>query len=417
MTRNVLGLLLLLCISLNIKAQTLKDCSHDHTGLIPLTDLGGSVYRGEVGGLYPEGSNVRPEEYLNDCITHVKKIATLNHEGEVDEEGKIVMLGIGASNPGAEFNQFMDLASNFDELNHELKIVNGCVALAGISEINYTAADYWNTVFDILDEQNLTPEQVQVIWIEEENLGDEDTAFPGAAYQLVADYLTLLKVVKVLFPNTQICYLTARAYSGYAPIGEGGLSWPRDYLNGWAIKWFVENMITNEIGYDFDSPDAEIPLVTWGSYHWTDGSTPRLDGLFLDCEIDVGEDGLHLTGEGDYKMGNIIMNYFLSDTTAKYWFYEKENEQLSALDYRKSTLNLYPNPSTGAIIHVASTAFQLNEKILILIYASDGKLVYQNTTNYADDLIINLPKLNSGVYRLSLEGNHAISNNSFIFAK
>lgn len=102
-----------------------------------------------------------------------------------------------------------------------------------------------------------------------------------------------------------------------------GLKFPRDYYNGWGLKWFIENVINHELGYTYEGPSAEIPLVTWGTYHWTDGSVERMDGLLLDCEEDVAPDGLHLSGSGEIKMGQLMLNYFIADTTAKYWFLMK----------------------------------------------------------------------------------------------
>ena len=58
-----------------------KDCSHDNTGLIPIPDLGLGTYRGFTGGLYPDGSNVRPTEYLAACIEHVQNIQKNSYVG------------------------------------------------------------------------------------------------------------------------------------------------------------------------------------------------------------------------------------------------------------------------------------------------------------------------------------------------
>src|SRR5438045_3646396 len=37
--------------------------TQESTGLIPLTDLGKGLYKGEQGGLYPNGENSMPEEH------------------------------------------------------------------------------------------------------------------------------------------------------------------------------------------------------------------------------------------------------------------------------------------------------------------------------------------------------------------
>jgi hypothetical protein len=37
-----------------------SDCTRTSVGLIPLTELGNSLYQAKQGGLYPNASNIRP---------------------------------------------------------------------------------------------------------------------------------------------------------------------------------------------------------------------------------------------------------------------------------------------------------------------------------------------------------------------
>ena len=419
MTRNFSPLLLLLGISTFVFAQ--KDCTHDNTGLIPITDLGAGTYRGFTGGLYPDGSNERPADYLTACIEHAQNITTLDSEGNFDEDGRIVMLGIGASNPGAEFNKFMEISNYFEPRNDKLSLVNGCVPSMGIQDMNYTAAEYWGNVIEMLEDNGLSAEQVQVVWIEEENTEVGDTTFPSAAQALVTDFHFLLQAIKIMFPNTQICYVTARAYAGYAdPSAEdltNGLKFPRDYYNGWGLKWFIENVINHELGYSYEGPTAEIPLVTWGSYHWTDGSVERSDGLSLICEEDVADDGLHLSGSGEIKMGQLMLDYFIADTTAKYWFFDEVYSGIYNNEKENTTLNIFPNPISGDQIHLNAENFQLNEKVDINIFSMDGKQIFSLQENYAAGLTLFLPDLNSGLYRISMHSDSAASTASFVVAE
>ena len=406
---------LLLLATLNV-AQAQKDCTHDHTGLIPITDLGTDSYRGVMGGLYPDGSNTRPPDYLAKCIEHVQAIQPLNNEGEFSEDGRIVMLGIGASNPGSEFQKFKEISEYFEPLNDQLSLINGSEPSGGIQEMYNVSEDYWAYVDDILTSNGLTAAQVQVIWIEEENTDVGDTTFPAAAVDLVNDYLNLLQTIHVLFPNTQICYLTARAYAGYATVDAGlenGLKYPRDYMNGWALKWFIENVINNELGYDTNEPDAQIPLVTWGTYHWTDGSTPREDGLFLDCDLDVGEDGLHLTGKGELKMGNLMFNYFSTDTTAKYWFYDEDYTGIEN-NNAENKIKLFPNPVTGEALHINTDEFQQNESVTISVYSTEGQLQISNQFNYSDDMTLDVGSLPAGIYLLQMYSDTKSTTHQFV---
>ena len=77
----------------------------------------------------------------------------------------------------------------------------------------------------------------------------------------------------------------------------------------------VEKQIANEAGYTL--PD--IPLPTMSTYLWSRGTNPRNDGFFLDCILDVGPDGLHLTAAGEQKAGQQLYQFFFSDPTSVGW--------------------------------------------------------------------------------------------------
>ena len=142
-----------------------------------------------------------------------------------------------------------------------------------------------------------------------------------------------------------------------------------------------------------------------------------MDGLFLDCELDYSEDGLHLNEAGDQKIGELMFNYFKTDTTAKYWFYDEGYTGITNQLKEIKELNIYPNPVANGILHIQSDVFQVNENINILIQTIDGKLIYSTYKNYIDDLIINLPEICNGVYIVSLESENEIVNNSFIYSE
>ncbi|MFI5172745.1 MAG: T9SS type A sorting domain-containing protein [Chitinophagales bacterium] len=408
---------LLLGVIINVSAQ--KDCSHDHTGLIPITDLGTEFYRGFMGGLYPDGTSNRPSDHQTACIEHVQQIQPLDYDGNYDEDGKIVMLSIGASNPSSEFDKFSTFSFYYPGLNDKLAFVNGCVGGYGIQEM-VPGGDYVNSLLDGLLYNGYSAEQVQICWLEEENTQEGDTAFPSASLNLVGDFLNLLTLVKTLFPNVKICYLSARAYSGYAdPVDltiDNGLEFPRDYMNGWTIKWVIENIINHVPGYEYDGPSATIPLATWGTYHWTDGSTPRADGLFLDCATDVTEDGLHLTGPGEIKIGQLMYNYFLSDTTAKYWYFKEGYNGINDEQNGNAALNIFPNPVDGNTLNIECEGLVNTGDFNINIRSMDGKIVYAATKKNSGNLSVELPEIINGIYLLTVESQHQLMNSTFVIA-
>ncbi len=398
-----------------------KDCSNDHLGNIPLIDLAAGYYNGVQGGLYPGGTNTRPESHLNQCINNVQQIQPLDVDGDPAASGKIVMLGIGASNPMTEFQNFIERSDDYEPVNDYLSIINVCMGGQGIQKMYDIDDNYWSGVINKLSEEGLSAEQVQVLWIEQDNTNSYDTTFPAAPNALMNDFRLLLTVVKSLFPNVKITYISARAYSGFAdpidPEVSGGLLYPRDYLNGWAIKFLVEKAIDNEPGYESSGPSAQIPLVTWGSYHWTDGSTPRLDGLFLDCEVDVSGDGLHLSGQGEYKMGQQIFDFFSTDTTAKYWYLDQDAVAINNESNQPTKLKLYPNPVTGDVINFDTGNFMLNENINIVITSASGSILFTEERRGQASIKITLPQLASGIYYINATAASGSASASFVVAR
>ncbi len=348
----------ILCVVIHaVSLFAQKDCSHDHLGLIPLPDLGPDTYHGMQGGLYPGGSNERPADHLAACIERVSQIQPLNAYGDPDPNGRVVMMSIGASNPATEFQRFVNTAVVYEPVNNKLSFVNGCEGGIGIQKMNTIDEVYWDLALGALADSGFSVNQVQVIWIEQENTLNTDTVFPAAPNSLVNDYKLLLQVIHEIFPHVQICYVTARAYAGYADPEEfdlgHGLLYPRDYYNGWAVKFLVEKVINGAPGFQTDGPSANIPFITWGSYHWTDGSNPREDGLFLDCDLDVADDGLHLSGQGEYKFGQELFEFFSTDATAAYWFLDQDYSDVEE-SIAESDVRVYPNPVEGNQISVVS---------------------------------------------------------------
>lgn len=398
-----------------------KDCTLDHLGNIPITDLGADYFNGMQGGLYPGGSNSRPPDHLTQCITNVTQIEPLDIYGNPDAAGKVVMLGIGASNPLTEFQRLIEFTDDFEPANDNLEMVNACVGGEGIQKMYNITDNYWSGVVNKLEILGLSLNQVQVIWIEQDNTRAFDTVFPSAPSGLVDDFRLLLNVIHNLFPNVQICYVTARAYSGYAtpidPEISGGLLYPRDYYNGWAVKFLVEKIINHAPGFETTGPAAQLPLVTWGTYHWTDGSTPRIDGLFLDCEEDVAPDGLHLTGPGEFKMGQLMFDYFKTDTTAKYWYYDKELVGINTNSSSAGQMQINPNPIVGNNLSINLHDFGSNELIQFTVSNSTGMLVFDDHQYVNEQITLNIPQLAAGIYYVTAKANSGIATSRFFVTR
>lgn len=408
--QNFLSLLLLILVYA-IEGYGQKDCNTPNKGLIPMPDLGSQFYRGYQGGLYQGGSNLPSGVHRSDLLSQTDALSPLDSNGQVQNNGKIVMIGVGASNPRTEFNAFMGQALSLSNLNPSLAFVNTCIGGQGVQKMNDPNDNYWKQAMKTLDSLTLNPLQVQIAWIETENTAASDTFFPRAAETFEGELRVLLTTLQLKFPNLKICYLSPRAYSGFAIPTQGGvgkgLLYPRDYYNGWAIKWLIQKIIDRTPGYSFEGGSKEIPYCTFGSYHWTNGSDTRMDGFKIDCDTDIGADGLHLTELGEQKIGGQMLQFFMNDDLAKRWFLKPTSSIQNSIKTNPSSL-IYPNPIKDDVLHI-----QLMEpgftNISIGLYDNRGQaILVQNKSVEGTELTIDVTGLASGFYTLILSSGDTI---------
>lgn len=328
-----------------------RNCTKDSTGLIPLTDLQGTSWRGYTGGLYSNGLNVRTADHKNKALQQAAAIKPLDGSGMPSATGKIVWIGVGASNPRTEFMRFSNQVDTLRAKNPALKLINTCIGGQGIQKMNVATDSYWKQAEKQLTDSGLSNKQVQIAWIETDNTQTSDTTFPRAAETLRDEFRTLLQTMRSLYPNLKLCYITARAYSGFIDLAAGstvgrGLLYPRDYYNGWSIKMLIEKQMSGDPTYAFEGANATIPFVTWGSYHWTDGSKQRNDGFSMQCSTDVGGDGLHLSEAGEIKMGALMFTYFTTDEATAPWLFKQSTSSVTDAIVTASGVLVTPQPST-----------------------------------------------------------------------
>src|ERR1041384_2891870 len=88
-----------------------SNCAGTSTGMIPLIDLGTGLYHGYSGGLYGNGSNVRPPGHDAAGITIANALTPLDTLGNPDPNGRIVLISIGMSNCTMEIQAFVPKAN------------------------------------------------------------------------------------------------------------------------------------------------------------------------------------------------------------------------------------------------------------------------------------------------------------------
>lgn len=317
---KIITSLLLLCLWANASFAQVKNCDNDQTGLVPLSDLGNGFYLGFQGGLYPGGSNTRPANHQTEGEIAASLVVPLDENGVRDDiNGKIVFTSIGMSNTRQEFGQFIQDSQSISNLNPQLEIFNGAEGGKSVEKMIDVNAAYWTDLKARLQQSNLDPLQVQVVWFKQVYSQPPTLVFPDHAISLAKDLGRTVLNMKVHFPNVKICYLASRIYGGYSP--NNFRNEPLSYETGFAHKWLVEAQINDNllINHDPRQGPAVAPWLSWGPYLWADGVLPRSDGLFYTCD-DMADDGHHPGPGARTKISQLLLDFYTTDATATPWF-------------------------------------------------------------------------------------------------
>ncbi len=297
-----------------------KDCDGTSVGFTSLDDLAGSSYKNRAGGLYPGGTNNRPNESTASAMAD--GIGPVDASGNADPEGRYGLLSIGMSNTKQEFARFIQLTNQDPDKEGRLVAVNG--ARGGVDATMWADPDgeWWDKAEGRVKGAGLTPAQVAVVWVKLA-IG-EPSADGWAETERLQGYLAdVARILKDRFPNVQIAYYSSRIYAGYADTELNPE--PYAYEGAFAVKWLIEDQIDGDPALNFERSEGPVkaPLLTWGPYLWADGLEPRSDGLIWECK-DFTEDGTHPSDLGSAKVADLLLDYFTNDSTARRWYSDGE---------------------------------------------------------------------------------------------
>jgi hypothetical protein len=292
-------------------------------GLVPLTDLGSGTYQGQMGGLYPGGSNSLPAAHATLGLSLAAAVEPLSSVGLPSPGGKIGLVSIGVSNTSGEFRE---LIVTPDPARAEtVQLVNGAQSGEAVSDWVAPHAGAWSVLAERVAEAGLTTHQVQVAWVK---LPERNPSldFPLDAEQYVDDLSQVLRNLHDAYPNLRIAYLSSRIYGGY---GESLSPEPFAYQHGFGVKWTIEAQIAGaDLNADPQKGPTESPWLAWGPYLWANGVGPdssqggipgRSDGLEWLCE-DFRDDGIHPSDIGAAKVADMLREFFQTEPTACQWY-------------------------------------------------------------------------------------------------
>lgn len=307
-----------------------NDLSYDDpdagTPLVALTDLGTGLFEGSEGGLYPNGSNVRPSSQTSYGVTLADGIVPLNSSGQYSPTGNYVFLALGESTAQNEFNRFLPIANSDPAKNSFLKIVNGAQGGATPNDFANLNSYYWTMVLNnYLPQNGVTAKQVVAIWMEDTD-GIATGTFPSDITNLQSEYESMMNNMYTLFPNLKMVYFSSRVYGGYSNgVGTPDNPEPYAYEVGYAVKWAIQDQLNGNSNLNYNPLLGPVvaPWMSWGTYYWSNGMLGRQDGLIWDC-ADFAADGTHPTSTnnrlGQLKVSQQLLSWVKTDPTTIPWY-------------------------------------------------------------------------------------------------
>lgn len=330
---------------------------------IPLMDMTLSEnYLSFQGGLYENSDDAVPADHDAAGLAAAAAIQPLDTNGNASASGKIVFVALGRSIGVDEFTVFLNQAATNSGVNHAtLVIVNAALTGAmpcvwtvagGLPPCNPSLGNQYDRVRDtVLAPLGLTEKQIQAAWIEEYNGDPAADGFQSLCDPTVAGCSNdvshtetlryerqlggILRAAKARWPNLQQAFHSTRIYGGYATTNHSSEPYPYEY--GFSAKWLIDAQILqirsggaaiDPAAGDLNYKTGAAPWTAWSAYTWANGDTPRSDGLIwcngqagspCNGEVDFQTDGIHPNTQGDQKVANLLLNFFLNSSYTP-WF-------------------------------------------------------------------------------------------------
>ncbi len=314
--------------------ENARPTGKESTGLVPVPEMGETLYKGQTGGLYGGGQNMPPEPHARAAGDQAALIQPLDPNGVPSEAGIIVLISVGMSNTTQEFSAFKKLADADPNKSADVMLVD--CAQGGMAAHQWAYPEKvlaqnrpspWVVMDQRLRKAGVTAEQVQVVWLKQAQMVPSRLGeFPGHAESLRDDIAVTLRELKVRFPNLRLAYLSSRIYAGYASTALNPE--PYAYESAFSVRWLIDAQIEGdpELNCDPTRGEVKVPLLLWGPYLWADGIVPRQsDGLVWNRE-DLAQDGTHPSTSGRQKVAELLLGFFKTDANTKRWFLREPGE-------------------------------------------------------------------------------------------
>ena len=247
----------------------------------------------------------------------------LDLTGAADPAGSVVVLAIGM----APLSQDLTSLAQLDPTVSDALVFadGGAAGQTADAWIDSSQNNYDRVRDSVLAPAGLSEAQVQVVWLTQGN-ADPLVGLPDPsadAFTLLANLADIVRAIHIRYPNVQMVLLSNRVYAGYATSTLNPE--PYAYESGLAVKWLIEAQISQNLGQGIDPTAGDLawfssaPWLGWGPDLWADGTTPRLDGLFWQCD-DLASDGTALSPQGELKLGQQLFDFAGTSPFTAPWF-------------------------------------------------------------------------------------------------
>lgn len=314
---------------------------------VALIDLGTDTYKSFDGGLYAGGSNDRPAAHEAAGRAIAESIVPLDTQGNPQANGRVVLISIGFSNMTQEWaigavGEPASTALTFTAKATALQatgIVNPRVLIVDGAQGGQTATAWgatppnmqappWSVALNRLAQRGSSRFQMQIACVKTAHGNPNQCIAPdgsstGDAGLLAADFAGIARNLKIVFPNIRLAYFCSRTYGGYALTGLNPE--PFAFEQAFGVKWMIQSQIAADGAYgdlNFDPGGGPVvsPWLAWGPYLWANGLTPNGQGLSWAPDDFRPDDRTHPSGSGVDKAADVMLHFFLSDTTTRPWF-------------------------------------------------------------------------------------------------
>jgi len=302
------------------------------SGQTAMTDLGTGLYLGQYqGGLYRGGVNTPPLHHRTAARHAAEGVVPRDQSGAPSPDGLIGFASISMSNANQEWTAFKRRADQDPYRNARVVLVSGAQGGQSLDVISNASATYWSELDRRVEAAGLTDEQVQVVWLKMADAQPPTLVFPDHAINVRDNAVDVLQILKSRYPNLAIAFFSSRSYGGYASAANR--SEPLSYETGFATKWLIDDQISGDPDLNHDPANGPVlsPLLLWGPYLWTNGTTPRSDGLVW-LPSDLEPDMVHPSASGEEKVANMLTDFFESAPTSTPWYSKPVEERLEYLD-------------------------------------------------------------------------------------